>query len=206
MMLNVAQFTVAAFIAATSLTAVTVQGASLPPSAGAMVQQLLDAQKLLATMNGIDVTSLPESTAQQLLEAERSFELGLTTAVGQLTATFQSPQDTGMRRNIIRELTPVEKLAIIMQQQLPRQRRDFWDDVGDAFEDAADTVGNGVEDAASDVASTVMDGAGSVADAVESATGAVQDQFQKLKDALDTLPDGAGEIIDGIVDTVVGDE
>lgn len=205
MMLNVAQFTVAAFIAATSLTAVTVQGASLPPSAGSMVQQLLDAQTVLTAMNGIDVASLAPSTAQQLLEAERSFELGLTTAVGQLTAIL-SPQDAGMRRNIARQPTPVEKLAIIMQQQLLRQRRDFWDDVGNAFEDAADTVGNGVEDAASDVASAVTDSSGYVADAVASATGAVQDQFQKFKDALDTLPDGTGEIIDTVIDSMVGDE
>lgn len=205
MMLNVAQFTVAAFIAATSLTAVTVQGAPLPPSAGSTVQQLLDAQQLLTAMNGIDVASLPPSTAQQLLDSERSFELGLTTAVGQLKAIV-SPQDTGMRRNIARQLTPVEKLAILMHQQLSRQRRGFWDDVGDAFEDAADTVGNGVEDAASDVASAVTDSSGYVADAVESATGAVQDQYQKFKDALDTLPDGTGEIIDTIIDSMVGDE
>ena len=62
-----------------------------------------------------------------------------------------------------------------------RKRRDFWDSIGDAFEDAADDVGSAVTNVASDVGSGIEDTAEDVGSGIEDT---VEDVGSGIKDAI----------------------
>lgn len=205
-MINFAQFTIAAtFIAAT----ITVQGAPLPPSTS-----------YITTTTTTAATGL--NSVQQLLDADKLLELGIMTAEQQLATSMTASADR-MRRQLDPntypgdvQLTP-EMLAI--QQLLSshqRERRGFWDDVGDAFENAADTVGNGLEDAAEDVGTGISTGMQDVQDGLEypfdklgNALGLSQEQVQNAiaqainrRSFWDDISDVADDIGNGVDDAV----
>lgn len=69
-------------------------------------------------------------------------------------------QNGPMRRDLTttkpKQAQQLERAIQNIFASLPiRKRRDFWDTIGDAFEDTADTVGSGLEDAADYVKNAV---------------------------------------------------
>lgn len=156
-MSKIAQFTIAAIMAVSLCT--TVQGAPLP---------LETAPKLLeleGTITAVEVPSVAGVPAYvyALNGPMRRRDLTTTTKQAQLERAIQ---------NILASL-PM------------RKRRDFWDTIGDAFEEAADTVGNGLEDAVDYVHNGVEDVKEDLANAIGNAAGASPEQ---IKDVVHSIP------------------